>query len=185
MLSRKKSTNFLTIQEYNVANIHIMKTQDFLNALTNYRDLELVFSYSDGKLIKPGYHITEVKNINIDSVDCGGKTDSWNETIIQLWESPLGPDEDVYMSADKANQILQKVDSLRTMDKEAVVKFEYGNENFHAAQLQVAEILPANGRLTVLLSDVPTDCKAKTDCGVAEPVAANSSAACEPGSGCC
>jgi len=88
-------------------------------------------------LVSANYHITEVKNTSIESVDCGAGTDAWNETIIQLWESPEELGKTEFMSAFKALGILNKVDKMRAMDRHAEVKFEYSNDQFHTAQLFV------------------------------------------------
>lgn len=162
-----------------------MKTKEFLNILQENQHLELVFSYLPGEVIAPGYHITEVKNIRIDSVDCGGQEDQWNETIIQLWESPEKNEKDSYMSSLKAMGILKKVDSLRPMDKEAIVKFEYSNARFHTSQMSVSDVVKKDRTLTISLSTNPTDCKAKSDCGVPEFAEVNAASSCDPDSGCC
>ena len=65
-----------------------MKTQEFLNVLKENENKALLFEYNEGQFVDTNYHITEVKNTVIHSVDCGGRADQWNETIIQLWESP-------------------------------------------------------------------------------------------------
>ena len=65
-----------------------MKTQEFLNLLEKNSSKNLLFEYAPNLLVGANYHITEVKHITVDSVDCGAQTDSWKETIIQLWESP-------------------------------------------------------------------------------------------------
>ena len=162
-----------------------MKTSEFLNTLKENQHMELVFTYGNGGQITPGYHITEVKNILVDSVDCGGQTDQWRETVIQLWEAPGNHGDNTYMTALKALGILNKVDSLRPMDKEAVVKFEYGNPGFHTSNLAVGSIEKSGKRVTVALEVVPTDCKAKSTCGVPEPAGIGATSNCEPGSGCC
>ena len=162
-----------------------MKTKEFLNALRDNQHLDLVFSYNNGHEISPGYHITEVKNILIDSVDCGGKTDQWRETVIQLWESPNQKEKEAPMTGLKALGILNKVDRLRPMDLEAELKFEYGNQRFHTAHLAVANLEQKDRKLIVSLREVPADCKAKSECGVPEPAAVAADACCDPGSGCC
>ena len=65
-----------------------MKTQEFLNVLKENKSKALLFEYQENKFVDTNYHITEVKNTAIHSVDCGGRADQWNETVIQLWESP-------------------------------------------------------------------------------------------------
>ena len=48
-----------------------MKTKAFLELLTTNPDKSLLFEYQTNKAVPEGYHITEIKNISIDSVDCG------------------------------------------------------------------------------------------------------------------
>ena len=65
-----------------------MKTQELFEILKANQDKALLFEYSEGQLVGANYHITEVKHTQIESVDCGAGVDAWNETIVQLWESP-------------------------------------------------------------------------------------------------
>lgn len=161
-----------------------MNTSTFLNHLKEHQGKALVFEYAPGKRVGANYHITEVKNILVESVDCGARTDSWRETVVQLWESPEEIGKKEYLSAYKAMGILKKVDGMRTMERNAVIKFEYGNSEFHTAQLLVAGISELPGELVVHLHGEATDCKAKESCGVPEEQA-QAAASCEPGSGCC
>jgi len=162
-----------------------MKTLEFLTLLQEHKDKSLVFEYQPGKVVPANYHITEVKNIAIDSVDCGAKTDSWNETVIQLWESPTEIGKTEFMSAYKAQGILNKVDKMHAMNREAEVKFEYSNDHFHTAQLFVDDFTWNDSKLVIKLSIKKTDCKAKETCGVPEPTAVMAMASCAPESGCC
>lgn len=162
-----------------------MKTHEFISLLRAYPNKSLLFEYTPGKLIGANYHITEVKNITIDSVDCGANTDFWKETVIQLWESPLEKDKREYMTAYKALGILNKVDKIKPMEREVEVKFEYSNPGFHTAQLFVNGFEVFESRIVLKLGVEKTDCKAKETCGV--PVSANvvAEATCAPGGGCC
>ena len=162
-----------------------MKTSEFLTLLNEHQNRRLIFEYQPGQLVNKNYHITEVKNIKVESVDCGARTDSWNETVIQLWESTEENEERDHLSIYKVLGILNKVDRMRAMDKDAVVKFEYSNDNFHTSQLDVTGFDLIDGKLKIALYAQPTDCKAKEDCGVPEAVTATSSSCCEPESGCC
>lgn len=161
-----------------------MKTSEFLDHLKSNQGKSLVFEYAPGQRVGTNYHITEVKNTTIESVDCGGGTDSWKETVVQLWESPSEKGKKGYLSAYKALGILKKVNRLKPMDADAVIKFEYGNATFHAAQLLVVGVSEAEGELIIHLHAGETDCKAKDACGVPEPAQATAEA-CAPGSGCC
>ncbi|MGC1514844.1 MAG: DUF6428 family protein [Maribacter sp.] len=162
-----------------------MKTQEFLTLLNRNKDKSLLFEYKPGALVGANYHITEIKNITVDSVDCGAGTDFWKETIIQLWESPEEIGKRDYMTADKALAILNRVDRIKSMQKEVEVKFEYSNANFHTAQLFVNDVSVNTSQLMIHLGVEKTDCKAKETCAAPasqEQIAAGS---CAPGSGCC
>ena len=169
-----------------------MKTQEFFNVLEQNKDKSLLFEYAPNLLVGANYHITEVKHIVIDSVDCGSQTDSWNETIIQLWESPLEKGRTEYMSTYKASAILKKVGEMKPYDLESEVKFEYSNATFHTAQLFVNDFEIQGKNLIFKLAIEKTDCKAKELCGVPEKVVnitenviEKVEACCSPTSGCC
>ena len=162
-----------------------MKTKEFLSLLKENPNKSLLFEYKDGHLVGANYHITEVKNITIDAVDCGANTGFWKETIIQLWESPNEKDKKDYMTAYKALGILNKVDKMKPMEKEVEVKFEYSNPNFHTAQLFVNGFILEEDKLLMKLAVEQTDCKAKETCGVPVEKEVQEEACCSPGGGCC
>lgn len=169
-----------------------MKTQELFSVLEQYQDKILLFEYTAHKFVGANYHITEVKHIKVDSVDCGAQTDSWNETIIQLWESPLEKNKTEYMSVSKALNILKMVGKKKSYDLDSEVKFEYSNASFHTAQLFVNDFNIENDTLTVQLGIEKTDCKAKELCGIPEVLINTSEKAkdtvdanCDPNSNCC
>jgi hypothetical protein len=147
-----------------------MRTQELFKVLEDYQDKFLLFEYEPNSLVGANYHITEVKHISIDSVDCGARTDTWKETIIQLWESPSEIGKTEYMSAYKALGILDKVGKMKPYDFDAEVKFEYSNAIFHTAQLFVNDFEIQGNNLIIKLGVEKTDCKAKSTCGVIEKV---------------
>ena len=162
-----------------------MNTNEFLSLLHDNPNKSLVFEYKNGGYVGANYHITEVKNVTIESVDCGAGTDFWKETIIQLWESPNEIGKKDYMSAYKALGILNKVDRMKPMEKEVEVKFEYSNPSFHTAQLFVNDYEIYEDRLLIKLGVEKTDCKAKETCGVPVETAKTEEACCTPNGGCC
>jgi len=133
-----------------------MKTNEFLSLLKENPNKSLLFEYKEGQFVGANYHITEIKNITIDSVDCGAGVDFWKETIIQLWESPDEHEKEEYMSAYKALGILI-----------------------------VADFTIDENKLVMKLSIEKTDCKARETCGVPVAVEANEASSCAPGGGCC
>jgi len=168
-----------------------MKTQEFLTLLETHKDKALLFEYAPQQLVGANYHITEVKHITIDSVDCGAQTDAWKETIIQLWESPSEIGKTEFMSTFKALGILKKVGSMKAYDLASEVKFEYGNSLFHTAQLFVNDYIIQKNQLIFKLAVEKTDCKAKEACGIPITVdikntdTTTTNACCTPESGCC
>lgn len=165
-----------------------MKTQEFFNLIEQHKDKSLLFEYAPNKLVGANYHITEVKHLTIDSVDCGAQTDAWKETIIQLWESPTELDKTEYMLVFKALAILKKVGAMKPYITDAEVKFEYSNSTFHTAQLFVNDFEIQGTNLIVKLAIEKTDCKAKELCGVPEafePVFENDEPCCSPNGNCC
>lgn len=161
-----------------------MKTNEFLAILKEYPDKNLLFEYRPGHFVGANYHITEIKNITIDAVDCGAGTDFWKETIIQLWESPDEHDRKEYLSTNKALNILNKVDQIKPMEKDVEVKFEYSNANFHTSQLFVNDFTIDKNNLIIKLAIEKTDCKARETCGVVAATETKEEA-CIPGGGCC
>ena len=162
-----------------------MKTQELLNLLAEHTGKSLLFEYAPGQLVQANYHITEVKHLQIDSVDCGARTDAWKETIIQLWESPSEIGKTEFMTVYKALSILKKVGRMKPYVMDSEAKIEYGNDQFHTAQLFINDFEIKQKELLLKLAVEPTDCKAKDVCGVPETVTAEAEACCEPGSGCC
>jgi len=70
-----------------------MTTKEFISALRAASDNELMFVGLEDHAVHSGYHLTELKGASLETVDCGGKTNRWRETIVQLWV-PENPDED-------------------------------------------------------------------------------------------
>jgi hypothetical protein len=161
-----------------------MNTSDFITLLAEHQDKSLLFEYAPGMLVGTNYHITEVKHVTIDAVDCGAGTDFWKETIIQLWESPNELGKPDYMSTSKALSILRKVGTIKNYEMDAAIKIEYGNTMFHTTQLHITDFEINEEQLILKLTVNPTDCKAKETCGVPE-INTTEATSCAPGSGCC
>jgi hypothetical protein len=165
-----------------------MKTQNLFQLLEQHQDKALMFEYAPNQLVGANYHITEVKHLTIDSVDCGAQTDHWKETIIQLWESPNEIGKTEYMSVYKAMAILKKVGKMKPYTLDAEVKFEYSNASFHTAQLFVNDYTINGQQLMITLGVEQTDCKAKEACGVSkelQPVGVAEEPCCSPDGNCC
>merc|ERR1712137_343772 len=110
------------------------KTQELFKLIEQHQHKSLLFEYQPQQFVGANYHITEVKHVTVDAVDCGANTDYWKESIIQLWESPNEIGKTEYMSGFKALAILKKVAKMKPFDMTSEVKFEYSNSVFHTAQ---------------------------------------------------
>lgn len=179
-----------------------MTWQAFKSTLEQNPDLHLQFQYEEGKFVDRSFHITEIKQAPIVSVDCGGLINSWTEVIVQLWEPPV-KEADRSMQVSKALKIVKLVEKSLPLNPNAVVKIEFGNSRFDTRQMYPGEFIAEGENFTVNLVPDFTQCKAQTRnqacgtnttgaacCGPApekeEPeLVAAEDACCKPGSGCC
>lgn len=68
------------------------------------------------------------------------------------------------MTVLKALSILEKVASIKPFSLDTEVKFEFGNDVFHTAQLFVADYKIETNNLIIKLAVEKTTCKAKDSC---------------------
>ena len=163
-----------------------MKTKELLAVLKENRNKELLFEYSKDKHAGTNYHLTEVKNVTFDTVDCGGISNNWKETHLQLWESPREIGKAEYMTVDKVIDILERVNSIKRLWLETDVKIEFGNVDFHTSVMSIKGIQSESNRLTVKLFTDVTGCKAAEVCGIPEVKNASvKEEACCSGTKCC
>lgn len=135
-----------------------MKTSEFLNLLQENPELGLEFEVESGQFVKPTFHITEVKNVTIESVDCGGNPDSYKQTIVQLMVNPLEEMRRPW-TAKKALDIFNKVEKLKPINQDAEIFFEYGDEKIRTSNFSVEDVLFADGHIRLELFAKPTVCK--------------------------
>lgn len=138
-----------------------MKTNEFLNLLRENADKELVFEYQSDKFVDANYHLTEIKNVSFETVDCGGKPNNWKETQIQLWESSTDSRE--YLRTDKALSIFEKVNKINPLWLETELKVEFGNGDFHTSVMKIGGYKKGDSRLNIQLFEEKTLCKAALD----------------------
>ena len=156
-----------------------MTTQEFIAALRTTPDNQLIFENETGDTVRAGYHLTEIKAAHFDTVDCGGQTNRWDETIVQLWVPAGADDDDGYMTAGKFLRIFDKVTAMIPLQLETEIRVEYGDENFFPSLYHVESVTSEDGATRVLLAPPATTCKAR-DRRLAEVEAG---ACCEPA--CC
>jgi len=137
-----------------------MTTKEFLQTLEKHPELPLYFEYKSGAFARSDYHITEVKNVHFDTVDCGGVRNEWKEVHVQIWENAM-PEPNHSVNTSKALKIFNVVDKVRETWGDIEMKIEYGNANFHTAILPVGQIEIHGDKMIVKLGEGQTSCKAQ------------------------
>ena len=158
-----------------------MTTQEFIAALRKAPESQLIFENEVGDTVRAGSHLTEIKAAHFDTVDCGGQTNHWVETIVQLWVPADAGDEDEYMTAGKFLRIFDKVTAMIPLQLEAEIRVEYGDENFFPSLYHVESVICERGTTRVLLTPPATTCKGR-DRRLAEM---DNGACCQPAAVCC
>jgi Family of unknown function (DUF6428) len=158
-------------------------TAELIGLLRTAPQTPLEFYLNGELMVQPGYHVTEVKAVSIESMDCGGKAASWRETVIQLMDGSAEELQRGHMSNRKFLAIYDRVSSRIPVHGEAEVRFEYGNASVPAMQYHVSHAEHQAQRLIVHLLAPGVQCKAGDACGV--PVSSTGSDSCSPATGCC
>ena len=170
-----------------------MNTSSFLQILREHGDLPLVFR-AQGEIVSPGYHLTEVKRVSYETMDCGAMTHRWAETQFEIWVPPLA---DVtpgrgHMPAGKFLRIIDRVEKQLPLHGDVVARIHASFEGQPAALHDIEAVNVRDGRLWVELVPDRTRCKAAERrvadltggcCGVgdkqpAEPAAKETDAGC-------
>lgn len=188
-------------------NTQLMNWQSFRSSIAMHPNKHLQFRYANDQLVDASYHITEIKQAPITSVDCGGVMNAWTEIILQLWE-PSVKDSERAMTVSKAISIIELVEKAMPLNPIAIVKIEFGNSEYDTRQMYPGNITVDGDNLVVDLRPDFTQCKAidrGQSCGTtatgeecctpaavtAKPLiqlknlASATAQTCEPGSGCC
>ena len=114
------------------------------------------------QFVPKSYHITEVKNVHIESVDCGGRPDTYFQTIIQLWVNPEEFSAQ-YLSTNKALKIMDTVDQVKPIRLNTEIFFEWGHGGLATSNYTVKSISNEENRVIVQLSVPATVCKPKLE----------------------
>jgi hypothetical protein len=183
----------ITIKEKIMNNTGTINWETFKDKLIQNPQLDLQFQYATNKWVSSSYHITEIKQAPITSVDCGGVKNEWTEIIVQLME-PATQQQLRAMKVHKALSIIDVVEKVLPLDVNGTVKIEFGNSQFETRQLYPNEFITDGENLVIDLRPDTVQCKAIErggSCGtpVKQKVELTNLAAkeacCTPGGGCC
>ncbi len=134
----------------------------------------------EGDQVGRGYHLTELRVAKINSIDCGGVADAWDEAQVQVLDAP---GQEV-MSAGKMTAILTRsvaeIDGLA--DAPLNVEFSPGNQGL--GRYQFGAPREAEGFVTIPLMPMGPECKAMTR-AFAKPAARECCAPAKAEARCC
>ncbi len=143
-----------------------MNTRDFLDTLAPHEEHTLTFDLGHGR-IHPGYHVTEIKAVSVQGMDCGGQGDAWSETVVQLWTPGGSTEENTKgnMHVSKFLSIYHRVASQIPVAGEAEVRLEYGDNGEPAISYFVSEVQVEGREVVVRLEPPFVVCKELERCG--------------------
>lgn len=152
-----------------------------VNALGPHGSRRLVIGYN-GRMVQPGYHVTEVKAGSFVTLDCGGNPDAWQETILQVEDLPASAEKPEHMEVGKFLAILGKVVERVSLQEDSRLTFEVGPPGRPMQIFDVEAIRIESTRVVIELGPRPAICKPRHR---AEQEAAKGNACCTPQNGCC
>ncbi len=138
-----------------------MKTSAFLAALRAHSALPVVFR-TGNVVISSHYHLTEVKRVAYETMDCGAMTHRWAETQFELWVPPLvgALPGRTHLPAGKFLAILDRVEKELPLDGETPARIFVALGNAPAALYDIAAVTAHDGQLHVELTADRARCKA-------------------------
>lgn len=136
-----------------------MNWNTFKTQLAQFPEHHLQFEFAENNRVHPSFHITEIKQANITSVDCGGKMNAWTEIIVQLWE-PNNQDSLRSMKVEKAMSIIELVEKTLPLNPNSPIKIEFGNDTFDTRQMHPQDFEIKDDEIIVKLQADKTQCKA-------------------------
>lgn len=125
--------------------------------LHNHATKPLRFVVAGEQRIPNDFHVTEIKKVSVDALDCGGNHAQWQELVVQLW-SPEGKNDVIAMTAGKFVAILEKMAAVELLDS-PTVRFEYGDATSPAVQYNLGTLHGSDTALEISLEPPYVACK--------------------------
>ena len=158
-----------------------MKTSSFLRALGANPTLPLVFR-AGREIVSPGYHLTEVKRVAYETMDCGAVAHRWSETQFEIWVPPSSGTSSArgHMPAGKFLRIIDRVEAELPLQGDAAARIHASFHGQPAALFEIDMVVARDGQLWIELGPDRTRCTGADRRGAAatgECCAGNDSAA--------
>lgn len=139
-----------------LSNADDLSIGELLGFLADHPDKPLVFLY-DGKPVRAGYHVTEVKAARFSALDCGANPEAWPEIFIQLWDVDEAARQ--HMPAGKFKAITAKVSDHVALEADARLTFEVSDGVAPMGLYKAGSPEVVDGRVHVALAPRPASCK--------------------------
>lgn len=136
-----------------------MNTSSFLTALRTHSGLPLAFR-AGSETVSPGYHLTEVKRVAYETMDCGAMMHRWSESQFELWVPAVAEPGRDHMEAAKFLRIIDRVEAELPLNPDATARIHASFAGQGAALYAIDAIDARDGKLWVELSPDRTRCKA-------------------------
>lgn len=136
-----------------------MLVRDFMQAIQEYPNKPLRFLYEADQMVPGGYHVTEIKNAQFETIDCGNSLHTWREVIVQVWLPDEVAADAAPMSTDKFAKIWSIVDGRIPLNQDAEIRVEYGDGERLTAVYHVEELQNRPEGLVVKMAPPRTLCK--------------------------
>ncbi|WP_342361215.1 DUF6428 family protein [Terrarubrum flagellatum] len=150
-----------------------------LDLFSAHAGAPLVFNYQ-GRSVKPGYHVTEVKAGRFEGLDCGANPEAWSEVFVQLWD--VDESGRTHMPAGKFAAIIGKVAAHTPLDPAAKLTFEVSDGVRPIALHRAASARLAGDAIHVALEPRAASCKPRDRWLEAQSTL---SGCCAPRAACC
>jgi hypothetical protein len=129
-----------------------------LQTLEPHGDKSLALQFEDGRRVRSGFHVTEVKAGSFVTLDCGGNPDAWKEVVVQVEDIPAADDQPS-MPVRKFQSIIGKVASALPVDLDARLTIEVSRPEEPMAVHDVAGVEITTDGAVIHLAPRPAICK--------------------------
>ncbi|MCJ8314808.1 MAG: hypothetical protein HRU38_21745 [Saccharospirillaceae bacterium] len=146
-----------------------MNLNEFNQLLAAQPNANIIYKIQEAQqvLVNQHVHLTEIKQQHVQSVDCGGKSTSWTDIILQLW-SHSKKDDGHRVNAQKMLDIIKQVNNKLPLKTESELLIEYRGDDNKLSHYYIELISSANSEIQFKLSGLKTQCKAAEECSTTQ-----------------
>lgn len=151
-----------------------MLTSEFMNSLKSNQEKAVLF-HIDEHLVPATYHVSEIKKLHIESMDCGGKSHKWNENVFHIF-IPNSPEQiKPVITNFRFNSIFESTGALPP-DAELTVEYSKA-QNEPLANYKISKAEETESDIRIYLQAKTAECKPVSG-GSCKPKAANTGGCC-------